>query len=122
MGLLFLFNKINLFVFKRKYQVLMTIPEIGAATAVPIAIGAKDISRFDSARQFQAFFGYHTCHSGSGGKVVMGKMASNGDRAVKKICMKVLCLFTIRESVIMNLVQNGLLPRQNKTRQPLRKE
>lgn len=67
-----------------KAKLLMTIPGIGAETAVPIAIGAKDISRFDSARQFQAFFGYHTSHSGSGGKVVMGKMASNGDRAVKR--------------------------------------
>ena len=62
----------------------MTLPGIGAETAVPIAIGAKDIHRFGSARQFQAFFGFHTSHSGSGGKIVMGKMASNGDRAVKR--------------------------------------
>lgn len=65
-------------------RLLMTIPGIGAETAVPIAIGAKDINRFESARQFQAFYGFVTQHSGSGGKVVLGRMASNGDRAVKR--------------------------------------
>ena len=63
---------------------LLTIPGIGPETAVPIAIEAKSVDRFDSARQFQAFFGFFPSHSGSGGKIAMGRMADNGNRAVKR--------------------------------------
>ena len=63
---------------------LLTIPGIGVETAVSIAIDAKSIDRFASARQFQAFFGFFPGHSGSGGKIAMGRMANNGNRAVKR--------------------------------------
>lgn len=68
----------------KEARLLMTIPGIGAETAVPIVIEAGNIERFGSARQFQAFFGYVTGHGGSGGKIAMGRMASNGNRAVRR--------------------------------------
>lgn len=65
-------------------RLLMTIPGIGPETAVPITVEAGNIERFNSARQFQAYFGFFPSHSGSGGKIAMGRMADNGDRAVKR--------------------------------------
>lgn len=68
----------------KQVKLLLTIPGVGIETAVPIAIGAKNIERFESARQFQAYWGYHPTHGGSGGEIEMGKMSSNGDRALKR--------------------------------------
>ena len=41
----------------KQVKLLLTIPGVGIETAVPIAIGAKNIERFESARQFQAYWG-----------------------------------------------------------------
>ncbi len=64
---------------------LLTVPGVGPSTAVAILTGAPDLSRFESARQFQAYFGLTTRHSGSGGKIVQGRMALNGNPAVKRL-------------------------------------
>lgn len=64
---------------------LLTVPGIGPSTAVAIMVSAPDIARFESARQFQAYFGLTTRHCGSGGKIVQSKMALNGNPAIKRM-------------------------------------
>ena len=64
---------------------LMTIPGIGPQLALLLSLDISDISRFKTARALQAYFGLFTAHSGSGGKIEMGKMSRNGDPVVKRM-------------------------------------
>lgn len=66
-------------------KLLMTIPGIGSQLAVLLSLDIDDIERFKTARALQAYFGLFTAHSGSGGKIEMGKMARNGDPVVKRM-------------------------------------
>lgn len=63
----------------------MTIPGIGPQLAHLLSLDIAEIERFKTARALQAYFGLFTAHSGSGGKIEMGKMSRNGDPVVKRM-------------------------------------
>jgi len=65
-------------------KLIQTVPGMGKLIALLMAVIIKDISRFKSARALQAFFGIVTAHTGSGNKIVPGRMSIKGDPLFKK--------------------------------------
>ena len=64
-------------------KLLMSIPGVGPELAAAIA-NEVDINRFNSASNLQAYFGMNPSHTGSGGKIVMGRISNTGFRPVKR--------------------------------------
>lgn len=57
---------------------LMTVPGIGAITASAVVAVADDITRFDSAHQFEAFLGLMPGELSSGDKRRIGHITKAG--------------------------------------------
>ena len=63
----------------------MSIPGIGPQLALLLSLDIAEIRWFKTARDLQAYFGLFTAHSGSGGKIEMGKMSRNSGPVVKRM-------------------------------------
>lgn len=66
-------------------RLLMSEVGFGVQTAALMAADIGELSRFDSARGLQAYCGLVPSHTGSGGKIRMGKMKHQGDRILKRL-------------------------------------
>ena len=69
-------------------KLLMSIPGFGSELAAAIA-NEVDINRFNSASNLQAYFGMNPSHTGSGGKIVMGRITINSDMPFKKKVIRI---------------------------------
>lgn len=63
---------------------LMSEAGFGVQTAALFAADVGDISRFKDARALQAYLGLVPSHTGSGGKIRMGRMKHAGDHILKR--------------------------------------
>ena len=70
-------------------KLLMTIPNVGPYFAFALMAMICNVNRFENARQMQAYFGFRPGHTGSGGSIVLGWMARNGNPAIRRILYEV---------------------------------
>lgn len=64
-------------------KLLQSIPGINYFSALLIKHNISDIKRFKSARDLAAYLGFYPSHTGTGGKIKMGRMSHGGDPILK---------------------------------------
>ncbi len=64
-------------------ELLQSIPGINYYLALLLKLNISDIQRFKSARDLAAYLGFYPAHSGTGGKIKMGRMSHGGDPILK---------------------------------------
>ena len=66
--------------YKRKFDLLMTVPGIGVAVSMCILTEVYDVKRFHNENQFAAYLGLIPTSHSSGDKVAHGKMTFRGNK------------------------------------------
>jgi transposase len=74
--------------YKDNYELLCSIPGVGATTSMCILTEIYDINRFSNERQFASYLGLiSTCHN-SGNKVVAGEMTFRGNKGIRTMLIE----------------------------------
>ena len=89
--------------YKRKFDLLTTIPGIGVTVAMCILTEVYDVRRFHNEREFAAYLGLiPTCHS-SGDKVVHGEMTFRGNKQMGPMIIEAAWTTIYRDSGLGSL-------------------
>lgn len=64
-------------------ELLQSVPGINYYSALLFKLNIGDIRRFKSARSLAAYLGFYPSHTGTGGKIKMGRMSRGGDPILK---------------------------------------
>ena len=74
--------------YKRKFDLLMTVPGIGVAVAMCILTEVYDVKRFHNEKEFAAYLGLIPTSHSSGDKVAHGEMTFRGNKQLGPIIIE----------------------------------